>query len=256
VPAAGGDVVQVDVAVIERPAGDPYLNDGLWVLADEQAVGLDRKPALEDNGFRVGQVGGLPPADLQALLRSERSCADPRRHQVPCGGIVPVALGTVRDRCRFRLHRDGREIPVELSGAQCVLEVVPTLGEDGRTSLRFTPVVKHGEPRIQPRPVKDPSGEHRWDVQARQPAEVYDGLGWEVTVGADGFVLVGTRLEQEGTLGHCFFLAAGGGARAQRLLVVRTGRPPGVDEHAESALRLAPPVALQAGRSSARGTIP
>src|SRR5947209_2927371 len=75
----GGDVVQIDVAVLERPLGDRFLNRELWELADEQAITLEQKAVLDDNGFRVCQIGGLPPAGLQALLTSERSCPDPRR---------------------------------------------------------------------------------------------------------------------------------------------------------------------------------
>src|SRR5262249_12699700 len=70
-PAAvvGEDVVHLDVFVIERPLGDVFLNRELWSEADEQTVradgeqsiSLERKTALENNGFRVGQVGGALP---------------------------------------------------------------------------------------------------------------------------------------------------------------------------------------------------
>src|SRR5262249_23060834 len=84
-PAAvvGPDVVYLDVFVIERPLRDAFLNRELWSEADEQAVradgeqgvSLERKTALEKNGFRVGQLGGaLPPTQLQDLLMSHRSC--------------------------------------------------------------------------------------------------------------------------------------------------------------------------------------
>jgi hypothetical protein len=71
----GPDVVQIDVAVLERPVGDLYINQGLWAFADEQVVALESKAVLEDNGFRIGQIGGITPAELQTLLTSERSCA-------------------------------------------------------------------------------------------------------------------------------------------------------------------------------------
>src|SRR5436305_7184312 len=58
----GPDVVQMDVALLERPVGDPALNQGLWALADEQVIALEQKGVLEDNGFRVAQVGGITPA--------------------------------------------------------------------------------------------------------------------------------------------------------------------------------------------------
>jgi hypothetical protein len=251
-----GDVVEMDVAVLERPVGDRYVNEELWELVDEQALDLERKPALEDNGFRVGQVGGLPPAGLQALLTSERSCVDPRRHRLRSGTPVSVALGPAWKRCRYSLREGGRETPVDLSGAACTLEIVPTLTADGRTTLHFTPVVKHGQARVQPMAVQDPSGEHRWDVRSRQPTESYAWLSWEVTVAPNEYVVVGTRLGQDGTLGHRFFLGTEPGAKAQRLLVIRTGRPPPAREGDEGSFRLAPPLAHQAGKSSARGNMP
>src|SRR5438105_15292900 len=70
---AGTDIVQLEVAVLERPLGDHYINQDLWDVADEQVVAVERKAALEDNGFRIGQVGGLVPAELPALLTSDRS---------------------------------------------------------------------------------------------------------------------------------------------------------------------------------------
>src|SRR4051794_34331530 len=66
----GEDVVLLRVALLERPTGDRCLNDELGRLADEQAitladkVNLERKGELADNGFRMGQIGGQPPASL------------------------------------------------------------------------------------------------------------------------------------------------------------------------------------------------
>src|SRR5205085_7442522 len=49
----GADLVVMDVAVLERPAGDHYLNGPLWSTIDEQSVDLERRAVLEDNGLRV-----------------------------------------------------------------------------------------------------------------------------------------------------------------------------------------------------------
>src|SRR5437870_10332225 len=70
----GPDVVNMEVVLLERPVGDSYLDHELWQTADEQVVPLERKAVLEENGFRVGQIGGQTPVGLQALLTSERSC--------------------------------------------------------------------------------------------------------------------------------------------------------------------------------------
>src|SRR5262249_48061548 len=85
----GADGVQLQGAVVERPLGDRFLNFELWELGDEQGVNLERKPVLEENGFRVCQIGGLPPAGLQALLTSPRSCPDPRLVRGRAGEPAP-----------------------------------------------------------------------------------------------------------------------------------------------------------------------
>src|SRR5262249_7149705 len=76
---SGPDVVQLEVALVERPLNDPYLSEDLWKLVDEHAVPPEREVVLNDNGFRAGKLGGVVPGELLDLLRSERSCANPRR---------------------------------------------------------------------------------------------------------------------------------------------------------------------------------
>ena len=250
---AGEDVVQIDVAVIERTWGDHYLNGELWEQADEQTVDLERKVVLEDNGFRAGLIGKVPPAGLRDLLNSPRSNPDPRCVRLHAGNPVPVALGRPWKHCRFHLVQDEAAIPVELDDAECLLEIVPTLGDDGRTLLRFTPHVKHGRPSLAPRAVREPSGTHRWELETQRPDEAYLALSWEMALVPNEYLVVGTRLDRVDTLGQRCFLAAGDGPHVQRLLVIRTARPrPGVGPEDEGLGR-APPVALQATWTSARG---
>jgi hypothetical protein len=251
----GSDVVQIDVALIEGPLGDRYVNQDLWQLADEQGVSLEQKTALEENGFRVCRVGGLPPAGLQTLLTSERSCPDPRRVSLHSGTPAPLPLGPVCKQCRFRLKQGEEVSAVDLADAQCVLEVVPTLSEDGQILLRFTPHVKHGQARRVPHPSKDPSGALQWEWDERQPEEDYSWLSWELAVAPNEYVVVGTRLDREGTLGQRCFLELAKTAPVQRLLVLRTAPCPDAASIQRSVSRV-PPLALQASWTSARGSCP
>ena len=252
--SAAADTVRIDVAVIERPAGDRYLNRTLWDLADEQTVDLERKPALDDNGFRVGVIGGLLPADLLALLSSNRSCADPHRLQLRAGSSSPVALGPEHAHCTFTLYAGARSSPVKLNNAQCLFQVEPVPADGGRTTLRFTPVVKHGAAKREPRVVRDASGEYRWDMEEQQSTESYASLSWEVTVAAEEYVVLGTRLDRDDTPGQCFFLDTESATPTQRLLVIRSGHTLPEQSPAEGGSRGgAAPLALQAGWRSVRG---
>ena len=89
---AGDDVVQLDVFVVERPAGDRCINREIWELADEEAL-KDKKSLLEENGLRACVLGDSPPDGLRALLRSERCCVNPRRLRLRAGRPTQIVLG-------------------------------------------------------------------------------------------------------------------------------------------------------------------
>ena len=81
----GPDAVGLEVAVIEVPVGDRYVNSGLWATIDEQVVNLDHKAALDDNGLRVGLIGGMRPsavrrpAEVAAVQPGRALASDARR---------------------------------------------------------------------------------------------------------------------------------------------------------------------------------
>jgi hypothetical protein len=257
----GEDVVFMDVATIERPAGDVFLNQELWTEADEQAlradggeqsVSLERKMELEQNGFRVGQVGGLlPPTKLQDLLLSKRFC-EAHRIQLHAGNETTIPLGPVWPRCRCRLSHDGEAAAVDFEKAQCLLEVLPSLTDDGRIRLRFTPHVKHGE-RKTAFISQCEAGVLRWGRQEQQPEEVYTWLSWTITVAPNEYVVIGTHQEQGETLGEQFFVSEADESAVQRLLVIRTAHMPSPSGPADENLRRSPPLALRASMTAARG---
>jgi hypothetical protein len=256
---AGAEVVQIDVAVVERPLGDAYLNHDLWLLADEQSFwngAHEQKGTVEGNGFRVGQFVGLPPGQLQGLLTSPRSCPDPHRLTVRAGNPTAVDLGPVWKRCDFLLRQGPGVAAVELADAQCLLEIVPTLTDDGRTLLHFTPCVRHGKPLLVPRPTQDPSGWRRWECSARQAEEAFAALSWELTVAPNEYVVVGTLLRRAETLGRRCFVGGEKSEDTQRLLVLRTGRSPAPAPPPDEEFVRSPPIALRAGWATARGRAP
>jgi hypothetical protein len=213
----GSDTVGLEVSVLEVPLGDRNANGGLWAAVDEQVVALDHKAALDDNGFRVGLIGGMRPTEFDDLLKSPRSNPDPHWLQVRAGHAKVVPLGGPRPVCEFRLI-DGAK-PGEVTTfekARCALQVTPTPAADGGVKLAFVPQVQHGS-----RPV--------WSVplgsdEPAVPAENYPTLGWEVTVTSGEFVVIGTQYEKAGTLGHACFVDREAIKPVQRLLVIRAVR--------------------------------
>lgn len=227
------DLVIMEVVLLERPVGDPYINQELWGLADEQVVPLECKALLEDNGLRVGQLGGIPPARLQTLLTSEKSCANPRRLQLRAGSERTLSMGPVITRCTFDLRQEGDPETVELHQAECDLTVVPTPLEDGRVRLHFTPQIRHGTSALVFKPAPDQAGGIEWALREQQPREDYAALGWDVTLGASAYIIIGARFDRPGTLGHRTFVRPEESVPVQRLLVLRAcsaGAGKGLDE--------------------------
>lgn len=259
--ALGSDKVLMDIALLERPVGDAYLDHELWLSTDEQIVPLEQKAHLEDNGFRVGQIVGTTPAALQTLLTSERCCANPRRRLVQTGYTSAQLLGPTRTECQYQLQeKDGQSVEIVLGKAQFILDVVPQLSDDGRTRLCFTPRVEFGESLTSFRPAPDRSG---WTLQLERPSKNYPHLSWEVSLRPNEYLVIGARADKPGSLGHKAFVQTEEPHPMQRLLVIRTSRPPRDDEAddeptLEDLARASPspPLALQATMTAVRAKGP
>lgn len=258
----GSDVVQMDVALVETPIGDRFVNEGLWTLTDEQMIPLEQKAVLESNGFRIGHIGATPPAELQALLTSERSCANPRRIQVHAEhSAPPLVLGPTLAQAHYQLLQGETQTPVVLEQAQCNLVVTPTVLAEGRTRLRFVPQVKYGQTQLQTwKPNSERSG---WSMQMEQPTENYPHLAWEVTVAPNDYLVIGVRYDRPETLGYQAFVRREEAPPVQRLLVIRCSRLQTLDSWSELATseqtgepHTPPPLVVQARYSSVRGTQP
>lgn len=247
--ASPGQSFVIDVALLERPRGDHFLNQELWELGNEQGIALELKPVLEEYGLRVGQIGGLLPPRLQALMSSKRSCPDPRRLRGDPDLPTPVQIGTPHARLTYQDSSVDPARVMEFEDAVCYFEVTPsTEGQDG-IRLAFKPVIRHGKPRIAPRVERDAEGTLRWSVEAREHVEEFPQLAWEMNLSTDEYVLIGARLDQPRRLGESILVSPDG--RTQRLMILRVLRldSQGVDE----TLSQAPPLALQASWT-ARGS--
>ena len=102
-------LVALDVAVVECPYGDRYLEEELWQGGDEH-IDLDVQPILEENGLRVCRIGGVLPARLQALLSSPRSCAQPRRLRTEFDKATPILVNTKHPHLEIQGDRHRREV--------------------------------------------------------------------------------------------------------------------------------------------------
>jgi hypothetical protein len=217
----GPDVVQLHVAVVERRLGDPYINKELWASTDEQAVGIDQLALLENNGFRVGQVIGSLPSELQRIVENYRYCEQRRGLFLRAGTATPFGWALPVPSCTYQIKQDDSCREVTEDQAQCELLIEPTLTADGKTRLRFTPQVKYGEALTTIEAAPDQSG---WDIQVKKACHVYPELSWELTLAPNEWLVIGTHLGQPQSLGYQAFVNEEGATPIQRLLVIRTNR--------------------------------
>ena len=251
----GDDGVVVEIALLECPVNDAYINGSLWNLVDE-TPNPERKTALHENGFHMGIIGPVLPDRLIDLETSERNASNIHERTLAVSGPSPVLIGPNWKHCSYEIRQAGQPTPVELDKAQCVLELVAAPAKDGQITLAFTPLVQHGDLRMQPRAVHDPSGVLRWDLQANQTVERYDWLKWELTVSPNEYIVVGTQADLAGTLGFRSFLHGESLTPAQRLLLVRVIRGPRADAKVEGQKKGPMPLALQVLGAATRGKSP
>src|SRR5262245_34483414 len=252
--------IQMDVALIERPAGDPFLNKDLWAYTDETVVGWDARLRLDQNGFRVGQVVGMPPGEFQRLLTSPRACLNPRRCFLPTGPAADksapfrLLLGSIQPEARFVLKPSGPATELAFDDVQHQLEVVPELTAHG-IRLAFTPRLAHGEPT---RTVVVPPDHTDFVLQFEKPSQTFRDLRFEVTLAANEYLVIGCRDDQPQSLGYQAFVSEDGRPPLQRLLVIcharanskREDDTPTLEDLARAAV--SPPLAAQATRSAVR----
>ena len=90
----------------------------------------------------------------------------------------------------------------------------------GGVKLRLEPIAQHGDKELGVRLTAD--GLTRDDQRRR---EAFPALGFEVTLAAGDYLVVGTTADPGDTLGRALFLDAGPDRVRQRVLVVRADAP-------------------------------
>jgi hypothetical protein len=256
----GPDVVQIRVALLEVRPGEAdwkYVNDDLWQLADESLIDEDRRLVMDESGFRVAKVGTQPPAQLLAMLTSRRFNPTPRDLTFRTGDPKGLSAGPSLPRCRYRVDRDGE--PLELDQVDCKLLVAASRGPNGRTMLRITPQVIHG----------DAMTVYRADAQAgtivsvpERPTETYTQIGWDAELALNEYLIVGGNYQRTETLGHKFFVRPDEAQPVQRVLVIQMGAappemPPATPAGGQPATTSrSAPLAYQTAWPAARGAAP
>jgi hypothetical protein len=250
------DHALIEIAILECPIRDEYINEQIWKRVDELIVAdSDRRGALDENGFRVGQLVGPMPSELQEKLLDKQCCANPRAMIFAADRTMPIMLGSLLPESAYDIVRQKRRTEVSLDQVRYGLDVTAQFTSDGKTKLTFIPSVENGEAIL---PFEAMPDRQRWEMRTGRASLKYPELSWDVTLAPNQYFIAGTRIERERTLGQASFIQIGGAASVQRLLVIRNCRSvTALEAHQNSVEELAradkmPPLALQATQPVSR----
>ena len=154
------DSVIVEVALVDMPS-DPEMAASIWRRLDETSIDPAHRARLAANGFRIGVSPSVIPAEIEALIQTQRQLRDvdpetgamapgargnQQRHQLRSGQTVQVTTGPIADRLAWIVDEDGYRIGRSVSQAECQLAVRGYPRPDGTVRLRLTPEIYHGVP--------------------------------------------------------------------------------------------------------------
>jgi hypothetical protein len=242
----GPDRVLFDVALVRRPLGDPFLADELWASADEMIVSADLRELLELNGYRVGVLVGAPPDKLLQLLQSERSCPERRGRTAPSGKPLTQNLCECSMPVDVFVHIGKSKDDLALDRPQFGLDLTPFLHPNGAVRLKVTPRLEDGDKAINYKALPE---ESKWALEVKRPTRAFAALAFDIDLAPNQILLIGPRLEREGSLGFQSLTEAHAGDSLQHLLILRNVRSkaaPPFGEMIEIANPANPPLALQA----------
>jgi hypothetical protein len=243
------DHALIEVALVERPVRDEYINRKIWDQVDEVIVDFGRDNTLVQNGFRIGQLVGPTPDDFQKMLLSKRCCANPHAMIFPAGRTATIYLGPELPQSTYEFVEGKLRTEITLDQARYCLEVTAQFDSAGRTKLKFMPKIENGETELPFQAVPERSA---WELRIEKASRKYPDLNWEVTLSPNQFLLIGCQPQREKTIGWSAFTQSAGAANVQRLLVIRSCRPVTTSEasqnNMEELIRMDPsaPLALQA----------
>jgi hypothetical protein len=217
---AGPDVVDISIEVATPSIADRYVNDELWTAADEQILPRPHQLRLAENGLRVGLFSGHAPDGLLEILSSKRTNPNPDLCRRKVGVAAEAVLATKMAVCDFPLYADGEPRRLHFEDAAARIQVIPSIEPDGKVRLQFTPQLEYRDP-------------DKWShlnpalalsVQGRRSTESFASLRWEISLGANEFVVIGTRLDKPETLGYHMLVTPDPQRPIQRLVAVKASR--------------------------------
>ena len=217
-----GDRVLLDVALVQAPLGDAFVDRKIWAGADQMIGAADKRDLLEANGLRVGILVGSPPAALMNLLQTERTCVERHGRVAPSGITVNQPLLSATDTMSCRIQHVGRVETASLDRPIFSFDFTPKRLGPSTIRLTVAPRVETGDKLLTYKAVPE---ESKWALDQKRAGLILTELACDIDLLSNQILLIGCRSEREDTIGYAGFVRVDGPEPMQRLLVVRHLRP-------------------------------
>ena len=235
----GLESAALEVVFIRHSFELPALNEELWNQVDESSLAPEVRQALAQNGFRAGVIAGALPLSLEEAMSADQtapatsnSCAAPntqlsqlgtesfvrRRtlHTLP-GQRSELLASDIYSQLPLLVRGDGGVVQGNNYGnAQCVIAAKTIPLGDHRIRLQLVPEVQHGDPRSE---IRGDDGVFRFD--SSRPKVAFEKMAIDVVLSPGQSLVLGTRTDLPGSVGHYFFTGPQDGQLEQKLMLIR-----------------------------------
>lgn len=222
IPDASPDMIELHYIFLERDANDPLVNEQIWAAADEQAVPLDLKNTLANNGLRVGKLGSRLPPELSGLIKEQKGKEAARRHRAASGLLAKVQTTEVVPELNLFTLVNGQSRGEQIKDAQGYLYVTPVLADKQNISLKIVPQVEYGKAQDRRVPSPDLTG---WQIRTEREARPFPDLLVNLPMISGEYALIGCHGNASASLGHRFFCKEVGGVPKKTVLLIRIVQP-------------------------------
>jgi hypothetical protein len=229
--------IPLHTRLIEQPAGNDYLNRGLWEDTVDP-LPHELSQLLAANGFRVGVISGVIPSELEQLGTSDAAVVSSMMRTAHPGQPKNIGIHSPVESLNVPVYTtySGEPRSLSLTSAECVLSVSASPQPNGKLQVRCEPQIRHGGTTERWRASSDGT---RFESQFEQPTESFPNLAWEVILGPNEVLVFGATSEPDDRLGYSFFFTTDGYRSKQRVLTIQVGASGSASSHRTSIVTAA-----------------
>ena len=226
------DSVALEIFFARRGADHKGADEDLWKQVDEQTLPADVRRRLADNGFRVGVVGAPWPSELTSLLKlSDKPLDEQHKDKIDVKAEPSVTkrllqarpaqpgeliASSLYDELPLLANENGSVGGRVYHKAQGVFTLKTFPEPNGTVRLELVPELQYGEPRL-----RRIVSEGMIRMEPGRDKKTFDELTINAQLAPGQMLVLTSRPERTGSVGHKFFSEQASEQRIQKLIIIR-----------------------------------